>query len=438
MRWIGAKRYLPRSLYGRAALILLVPVVTLQIIVSFSFIQRHFEGVTEQMTRNVALELRYLLSLIDDVSESDTALEAVTPIADPLAFTLELPSEPPGRDFRPFYDFSGRVMMDTLRAEVEGVLRVDLSVGKQVRIWVATRHGPVFAEFARRRVSASNPHQLLVLMVFAGILLTLVAFVFLRNQFKPIERLASASEAFGKGRVEDYHPSGAAEIRAAGRAFLDMRTRMLRHMEQRTMMLAGVSHDMRTPLTRLRLGLSMVEESPEIKAMERDVEDMERLIDEFLAFSRDDSLDDPERTDPVKLTREVVGKFSESGHAVRIREIVGSGSAVLRPMAVSRALENLIGNAVRYGSVCEVEISISSRAVRILVEDDGPGIPEESRDEALKAFVRLDPARNQDRGSGVGLGLAIASDIAHRHGGSLTLGTSTELGGLEADLVLAR
>ena len=438
MRLFWAKRYSPRSLYGRAALILLVPVVTLQIVVSFSFIQRHFEGVTEQMTRNVALELRYLLQLIDETPSGSLALEAAKVVADPLAFKLELPSEPPARDRRPFYDFSGRAMMETLRAEIDGVRRIDLSAKKDVRTWIETRHGLVLAEFHRSRVSASNPHQLLVLMVFAGILLTLIAFVFLRNQLRPIKRLASASEAFGKGRIEQYHPSGAAEVRAAGRAFLDMRTRTLRHMEQRTMLLLGVSHDMRTPLTRLRLGLSMVGEGPEVEAMERDLRDMERLLDEFLAFARDDSLDDPEPTDPVELARETVRKFAESGNPVSIEGVTGEGTAVLRPMAVSRALENLIGNAMRYGSTCQIRIVISSKSVLFSVEDDGPGIPKEAREEALKAFVRLDPARNQDKGSGVGLGLAITSDIAHGHGGSLSLGTSQSLGGLKAELLLAR
>ena len=437
MQLFRAKWYFPRSLYGRAALILLVPVVTLQVVISFSFIQRHFEDVTEQMTRNVALELRYLLQLIDRAPSGALALEAVEDVADPLAFKLELPSDPPAQDTRPFYDFSGRVMMDTLRAEVEAVRRVDLSAKKSVRIWVETRHGVVFAEFHRSRVSASNPHQLLVIMVFAGILLTLIAFVFLRNQLRPIKQLASASEAFGKGRVEQYHPSGAAEVRAAGQAFLDMRRRTLTHMEQRTMMLLGVSHDMRTPLTRLRLGLSMVGESAETEAMKRDVADMERLLDEFLAFSRDDSLDEPETTDPVELARETVRKFVKSGSSVSIEGVSGEGTAVLRPVAVSRALENLIGNAMRYGSVCQIRIVVSPNAVLFSVEDDGPGIPEEAHEEALKAFVRLDPARNQDRGSGVGLGLAIASDIAHGHGGFLSLGTSRSLGGLKADLMLA-
>ncbi|MCP3968891.1 MAG: two-component sensor histidine kinase [Rhodobacteraceae bacterium] len=438
MRFAWAKHYMPRSLYGRAALILLVPVVALQLVVSVVFIQRHFEGVTEQMTGSVALELRYLLRLTDDAPTPGEALAGAGAVAGPLAFEIALPAAPPAQDRRAFYDFSGLAMIQTLRSEIDGVVRVDLSANRQVRVWIETRHGTMAAGFDRRRVSASNPHQLLVLMVFAGVLLTLIAFVFLRNQLRPIKRLARASEAFGKGRVAPYRPSGSVEVQAAGQAFLDMRARTLRQIEQRTMMLSGVSHDMRTPLTRLRLGLGLLEDGPETKALVRDVADMERLLDEFLAFARDDSLDDPEEVDPAVLVADLAVKFARADQPVRLCGVTGEGRAVLRPLAVARALENLIGNAVRHGTACELRLAISDRDVRISVEDDGPGIPEADRDEALKPFVRLDPARNQDRGSGVGLGLAIASDIARRHGGALVLGESAAMGGLQADLVLPR
>lgn len=439
MSFAWAKSYVPRSLYARAALILLVPVVTLQLVVSVVFIQRHFAGVTEQMTRNLAIELRYVLRIVGEAPDAATGLQALDPVAGPLALSVALPATPPARDALVFYDLSGKRMIETLRTEVAGVRAVDLSRGnRQVWVWVETRHGVASVMFDRRRVSASNPHQLLVLMTFTGILVTLIAFVFLRNQLRPIKRLARASEAFGKGRIEAYKPAGAVEVRAAGKAFLDMRARIDRQIEQRTMMLSGVSHDLRTPLTRLKLGLSMLEQSDEAAALLRDVADMERLLDEFLAFARDDSLDDPEACDPKALVSDVVAKFAGAGRAVRLAEVTGSGSAMLRPVAVARALENLIGNAVRYGRICEVRLAISERTVRISVEDDGPGIPEDQRDEALKPFVRLDAARNQDRGSGVGLGLAIAGDIARRHGGSLMLGQSARLGGLKAYLVLAR
>lgn len=433
------KPYLPRSLYGRAALILLVPVVTLQLVVSIVFIQRHFEGVTDQMTRNVALELRFLVQEVNRAPTPAAARAAVLALAAPLAFDVSLPDEAPDRDRRRFYDFSGKEMILTLHDEIPQVVAVDLGdASRDVAVWLDTDHGVLRAGFDRRRVAASNPHQLLVLMVFAGILLTLVAIIFMRNQLRPIKRLARAAEAFGKGRVEPYRPTGALEVRAAGNAFLDMRARIERQIEQRTMMLSGVSHDIRTPLTRLKLGLAMLDPEAEVEALLRDVSDMERLLEEFLAFSRGDTLDDPEPCQPEDLIKDIVTKYSGSGQDVRLVAVSGEGTATLRPMAVARALDNLIGNAIRYGQRAEVRLTMTARTVVISVEDPGPGIAVELREQALKPFARLDAARNQDRGTGVGLGLAIAHDIARRHGGNLVLGASESLGGLRVDLILPR
>ena len=441
MGFAWAKSYMPRSLYGRAALILLVPVVSLQLVISVVFIQRHYTGVTEQMARNVAVELRYFVQIADAADSANDAVLSVRKIAEPLAFQVDLASgggDVPAQDLRGRFDLSGRAMMETLREEMDNVQRIDLSANRRVRVWIDFRHGTLEVGFDRRLVSASNPHQLLVLMGSLGFLMTFIAFVFLRNQLRPIKRLARASEAFGKGRNEAYRPTGAVEVRAAGHAFLDMRARIERQIEQRTMMLSGVSHDIRTPLTRLKLGLSMLGESEEIDALMRDVADMERLLDEFLAFARDDALDDPANVDPGDLIRDIVEKSVRSGKSVRLAGISGEGQVMLRPIAVTRALENLVGNAVRYGRNCDVRLTITERSVRFSIADDGPGIAADMRDAALRPFVRLDAARNQDKGSGVGLGLAIAHDIARRHGGSVILGESDSLGGLQVDLVLAR
>jgi len=437
MTFAWLKHWMPRSLYGRAALILLVPVVTLQLVVSVVFIQRHFDGVTRQMTRSIVLELRYLTALVQDAPNLSTARAALQATAGPLGYAARLPDPGAEADSRLFYDFSGLRVIETVREGVLGVIALDLATStRDVELWVDTRHGVLHLNFDRRRVSASNPHQLLVLMVFTGILLTLIAFVFLRNQLRPIMRLAAAAEEFGKGRHAPYKPSGAVEVRAAGNAFLDMRARIERQIEQRTMMLSGISHDLRTPLTRLKLGLSMQPEDPEIQAMQKDVADMERLVEEFLSFARGEMLDDPVPADPVALIEDVVTRTGDP--AVQLVEVSGRGEVLLRPMAVTRALDNLIGNALRYGTRCDLRLAISERAVRISVEDNGPGIAPERREEAMKPFSRLDAARNQDRGGGVGLGLAIAHDIARRHGGTLVLGESAGLGGLKADLVLAR
>ncbi len=217
-----------------------------------------------------------------------------------------------------------------------------------------------------------------------------------------------------------------------------MRARIERQIEQRTLMLSGVSHDLRTPLTRLRLGLSMMADDEESHALLGDVADMERLVDEFLAFARGDAMEDPEPVDVSALVQRVVDNAQRAGQAVTLRHKEGQGEVNLRPAAITRALENLIGNAVRFGSKAELSFAITERAVRISVEDDGPGIPKERRDEAVTPFTRLDHARDPNRGGGVGLGLSIAADIARSHGGSLRLGESEALGGLKAELVLAR
>lgn len=440
MNFDWLKQYMPRGLYGRAALILLVPIITLQVVVSVVFIQRHFEDVTRQMTRSLALELGFLL---EEVNTSDTLIEATARIARlsrPLELEVELPARSPVTpDDRYFYDLSGRIVIETVRNRIVVTNGVDLrSDPRRVRLWLDTRYGEMFVSLSRGRVSASNPHQFLVLMIFVGAIMALVAFLFLRNQLRPIRRLSRAAEAFGKGRVVPYKPAGALEVRSAGNAFLDMRNRIERQIEQRTMMLSGVSHDLRTPLTRLKLGLSMMPEDEDTAALKQDVEDMERLLDEFLNFARGDALDDPVSADVIELVKGIVEKAARAGGAVSMQDVSGEGLVMLRPMAITRAVDNLIGNALRYASKAHVSVKVFDRAVRISVEDDGPGIPADLRDEALKPFSRLDQARNQNQGTGVGLGLSISNDIARRHGGSLHLGDSAKLGGLRVDLVLPR
>lgn len=430
---------LPRSLYGRAALILIVPVVAIQLVVSVVFIQRQFQGVTRQMTGNILIEVGYLLDEVNGASSLAGAVAQARALTDPLQMTVDLPASAYAGDRREWIDLSGREMIRTLRTGMPEVTGVDLLAAPEtVEVTLTTRWGPMRVTFDRRRVSASNPHQLLVLMLFTSFLMTLIAYLFLRNQLRPITRLAAAAEAFGKGRSVPYKPRGAIEVRAAGLSFLEMRSRIERQIEQRTLMLSGVSHDLRTPLTRLKLSLAMLEDEDEAAAMKRDVEDMERLLDAFLAFARGDALEAAVETDPFDLVARLVENARRTGQPVELRAGEGHGTALLRQQAVGRALENLIGNAVRYGHRVEVSAALAERQVRITVEDDGPGIPTDRREEAMRPFTRLDAARNPNRGGGVGLGLSIAADVARSHGGQLRLGESERLGGLKAELVLAR
>lgn len=436
-RWL--KRYMPRGLYGRAALILILPVVTMQLVVSVVFIQRHFEGVTQQMTRTVSREILMVLDRIEQFPTSAEALKNTLPLSRPLALDLEFVAakEKPTASFRRWYDFSGLVVIRTLDDLVPAVSQVNLPDDHLMQIFADTPHGVLKIEFDRKRVSARNPHQLLVNMVVFGGVMTLIAYFYLRNQLRPVTRLAHAAEAFGRGRNIPYNPAGAIEVRAAGNAFLNMRARIERQIEQRTMMLSGVSHDLRTPLTRLKLGLSMLEDD-EREPLERDVEDMQRLLDEFLSFARGAAEGVSEETDPHAVVTRIVEDFIRAGQNVTLVAGEAGKTVMLRQVTMRRAIENLIGNAVRYGNKAEISLQITNKSLRIRVEDDGPGIPATRRDEAMKPFARLDEARNQDKGTGVGLGLAIAADAARAHGGVLRLGESDALGGLRADIVIAR
>jgi two-component system osmolarity sensor histidine kinase EnvZ len=215
-----------------------------------------------------------------------------------------------------------------------------------------------------------------------------------------------------------------------------MRARIERQIEQRTQMLSGVSHDLRTPLTRMRLALSLMPEDADVAALANDVTQMERMVDEFLAFVRGDAMEGTETADAVAL---VLGIVDRAGAGVHLAAVEGEPETVeMRPQAITRAIENLISNARRHASRVELSVLFQERTLRFLVEDNGPGIPAERREEALRPFTRLDASRDPNLGAGVGLGLSIASDIALSHGGALRLGQSESLGGLKAELVIAR
>ncbi len=425
LRWL--KPYLPRGLFGRAALSLLVPIVTLVLVATVVILQRHFEGVTKQMTFTMAREINL-------VRESDDP-----GIAEALGIGVRQISaaELPPRDVRKWYDLSGIVVAHELRNEFPDLERVVLIDDSLVELYFDTGGGYIMLDFPRRHVSARRPYLLFVNLLGTGVLMTVIAYIYLRKQLRPITLLARAAEAFGRGRHVPYRASGALEVRTAGNAFLDMRSRIERQIEQRTLLLSGVSHDLRTPLTRLRLGLAMLDEA-EAEPMLRDVEDMQRLLDAFMDFARGVAEAEPEPVDPMALVAEVIEDAQRAELPVVQGSMEGAGEVPLRRFAIKRAVENLIGNAVRYGDRAEVSVWLSERSLRIRVEDDGPGIPPERREEALKPFTRLDPARNQDSGSGVGLGLAIVMDIARAHGGVVRLGESADLGGLQADIVIGR
>jgi two-component system osmolarity sensor histidine kinase EnvZ len=421
------KHYMPRSLYGRAAMILLLPVVVLQLVVTVVFMQRHFEGVTMQMSSTVAREVELVLSGVPETTLDVLGIRVADVSRDVLA---EL-------NTRLWYDFSGVIITRNLNEILPQIKVIDLYNDDIVRLVADVDGQAKEIIFDRSRISAAKPHQLFVNMMFYGFLFTLIALIYLRNQLRPIKRLATAAEAFGRGRNMPFSPGGATEVRSAGTAFVDMRNRIERQIETRTLMLSGVSHDLRTPLTRMRLALAMLDDD-EREPLEQDVDEMQGMIDAFLEFSKGGQAMEPEAVVVQTWIEQVVADCARAGRDVSLMHSEGEGTVMLRLGGVRRALDNLIGNAVRYGSRAEVSMVLTDKFLRLRVEDDGPGIPENRRAEAQRPFTRLDPSRNQDKGGSVGLGLAIATDIARAHGGVLRLGESERLGGLRADIVIAR
>lgn len=438
------KRHLPKTLYGRAALILLAPIVLVQATVAVGIVQRHYEAVTQQMAGTAAGELNYAVQVVEQAPDAETARAELATVAAPLGMAMTLLE---GRvveraALRDFYDVTGGAVEETLKARIRRPIAVDLQQdSRRAEISIQTDKGVLVALVDRRRLSTSNPHQIFVWMALSTVFLVAVAMVFLRNQIRPIRELAAAAEAFGRGRALTFRPSGADEVRRAGAAFLDMRGRIERQIESRTRMLSGVSHDLRTPLTRMKLALAMAQDEAEAAELTRDVEEMERMIDAFLAFAQGEAGEESAPVDPAALAEEVAADARRRGQTVAVAHRIDTPeapTALLREGGVRRALTNLLDNAREHGRRARLTVAMDARRVEFAVEDDGPGIPPELRETALRPFTRLDVARNQDHGGGVGLGLSIAAEVARAHGGALILGESAALGGLRARLRLPR
>ncbi len=426
------KRYMPRSLFGRALLILLLPMIGLQLVVGQVFIQRHFQSVTEQMAASVILEINYA---IEQITRSDDPQAALDEISVNLEMLLLLSPETPPlpADRVAFYDLSGATLVKALHRDIKHPLSVDLlSVPDRVALKIQLESGQLEAVVSRSRTTALNPHQLLVLMMFASVILMVISILFLRNQIRPINRLAEAAEAYGKGRDVPVHPAGSTEVRRAALAFLSMRNKLERQVEQRTQMLSGVSHDLRTPLTRMKLAVELMEDGEELKP---DIAEMEQMLDGFLAFARDNQQEAGQPVDPIALARDVARKCGDIPVDIT-QTTADKNNVVLREAAIIRALHNLIGNGLHYGNTVRLTVALSQRFLEYRVEDDGPGIAPEDVERALQPFSRLDKARGHH--AGVGLGLSITLDIARAHGGTLELGRSETLGGLSAKIVIPR
>lgn len=432
------KTFFPTSFYGRAVLILIMPIIVIQVVLSVVFIQRHYERVTTQLSTNTTSVLQVMIARLEASPEPEIVLADMADMIAALEIGLRLDAPlPESVAPRQMFDLAGGEILRTMQDQLPGLLAADLSRDEgSVRLWLESRHGVLELTLPRRLLTTSNPHQLLVIVFLASGLMTLIAFQFLRLQIRPIRRLGRAAEAYGRGERVALRASGAREIRAAAHAFIDMRNRLERQRAQQQIMLSGVSHDMRTPLTRMRLILSMMEDSEDRASLEIEILDLEARLERFLDYTRGQMNEAVEECDIDQVIGDLVARYRAAGHPVSLSLPPPAPPLVwIKPGSLGRALDNLISNALRHGHVVKVSRHVAPDGVALWVEDDGPGIAPEDRARACDPFVRLDEARNSESG-GMGLGLAIVADAARAQGGSFTLGESAALGGLCAILHL--
>lgn len=432
--WRRVSRYMPKRLYARSLIIVIAPMILLQSVVAFVFMERHWQTVTQRLSKAVTRDIAAVIDMIETYPDEAGHQNAVRIAQERLSLKVDImPPDPlPAPGPKPFFSILDQILSAEITAQINRPFWID-TVGNsnivEIRIQLDDKVLRVFAR--RSQAYASNTHIFLLWMVGTSLVLIVIAVLFLRNQIRPIQQLAEAAESFGKGRPtpEDFRPRGADEVRRAGQAFLQMRERIERQIEQRTAMLTGVSHDLRTILTRFRLQLAVSGRKADVEALDNDIEDMQSMLEGYLSFARGEALED---TGGLNLET-LFAKLAEEAKLRKRKlsvQLSGDPEVHVRPTAFSRLMTNLVGNAFRYAQTVHVNAAHGRGSLVVTVDDDGPGIPSEKREHVFRPFVRLDSARNQDS-SGTGLGLSIARDIARSHGGDITLDDSP-LGGLRA------
>ncbi|MGR6430199.1 ATP-binding protein [Rhizobium sp. PAMB 3182] len=430
---IWLRRRLPTGLYGRSLLIIILPMVLLQTVVAAVFFERHWQLVTSRLSDAVTGDIAAVVELLEDMPPGSDYSKLVGIARNDLSLTISIEEggKLPPLQRKPFFSLLDEVLSQNISNKVKRPFWIDtFSDPKRVDIRIKLGERILKISVDRYRTYASNSHIFLVWMVSTSLVLITIAILFLRGQIRPILTLAKAAESFGKGqKIAGYVPRGADEIRRAGLAFILMRERIERQLEQRTAMLSGVSHDLRTILTRFKLQLALAGDNPDLKPLHQDIEDMQAMLEGYLDFARGEVSEDAAEVDLDEMFARLQDEAELHGRSLEY-EIEGGGRIVVKPNAFSRLVANLTSNARRYANHLKVTAVHSDKWLTVTFDDDGPGIPAETREDVFKPFFRMDEARNLDA-SGTGLGLTIARDIARAHGGNVTLDDSP-MGGLRA------
>ncbi len=437
---LSLKFLLPRTLFGRSLLIMITPVLLIQIIAAYVFFDMHWSKMTERLAYAVAGEIAVVAAKI----EEDPSPERVREMAQAGSQYLSLLiSYQPGATLTQKEQgySSPSLITRKLAMALEKQVRRPYSISidtseKWIEVRVALQDGVLSVSPPQRRLFSSTGYIFLLWVMFSSIILLAIAVLFMRNQIRPIRRLAIAAERIGKGRElpPSFKPEGAREVRQASKAFIDMHDRIKRQIMQRTAMLAGVSHDLRTPLTRLKLQVAMLGQTPDTVAMKQDIDDMERMLNAYLDFVRGEGGEASTRVDLREMLNRIVQATRRTGCTVEL-DAEGDLFISLRAMAFERCLNNVVGNARKYARSIWIRAERQpDDMIRIIVDDNGPGIAEDQMDDVFKPFFRIEKSRNASTG-GVGLGLSITQDIVHSHGGEITLSKSPH-GGLCVTIVM--
>lgn len=438
------KRWLPTSLFGRTLLIMVLPVLLVQGIGTLLFFERHWDNVTRYMAMAAAGEVALITNRYEALPASrrqawlDSTMSTLG-----MYVRFERHKDEESQPLAPTKQ-NDSVLKD-LQRQLSGSLNgrayvVDWEEGRDnVRVFVEVKGGELQFTMSKKRLTSPTARIILIANILLMVVVLAIATLFLRNQVRPIVSLARAADRFGRGmEMPDFSPHGAREVRLAAHAFLTMKERIQRMMDSRTEMLAAISHDLRTPLSRMKLQLEMLPGGVAKDGLAQDVREMEGMVGEYLDFVRGSSTEQTEPTNPAHLLREVVARYRTQKAPIDVVvDEVEEVEVPLRPLAIKRAVSNLINNALRYGNRCFVRLVISPLFVSVIVEDDGPGIPAAEREAAFLPFKRGDESRNQDEGGSAGLGLSIVREVVHGHGGQIHLDDSP-MGGLRATLVLPR
>jgi len=434
--WRGLGGVIPKGLYVRSLLIVILPMVILQTVLTYVFMERHWQLVTRHMSTAVTQDIAAIIDLAQSSPGLKTEENLVRLARERMNMDIQfLPLAPLPQPLpRRLFSIIDTALSNEIKKQIGRPFWLDTAGNTDfIEIRIALDDSILRVVALRSAAYASNSHIFMLWMLGTSSVLIVVAVISLRNQIKPILMLAGAAQDFGKGRSPDFSPRGAHEVRQAGYAFIEMKRRIERAFEQRTAMLNGVSHDLRTILTRFKLSLALMDESEDLNDLQKDVEEMQRMLEAYLAFARGDAgestslIDMPEFLQNLKLDCERQGGTLEISYS-------GDRQVAVRPDGFKRCLSNLITNAQRHAGNTSIEAHRDQRFLTIHIDDDGPGIPPEAREDVFRPFFRLDAARNQDEGlNGTGLGLAIARDIARSHGGDITLGES-RWGGLRASV----